>query len=527
MLPYQLNGSLDSEFVRHEPCENCGSSDGKSLYSDGHTFCFVCHHYVHGDGTVNNNVMTTNVQLQGSAGRLQKRGISEQTCEKFKCYRDGEKLRFYYFSSDGALEGAKVRGKDKTFTCEGKVNSLYGIQLFRHKTTNKQKKIVITEGEMDCLSVWEAQPNWDVVSIPNGAQSAKKAIQNHYEWLNHYDKIVLFFDNDEAGRKAAEDCAGVLPPGKVYIGALEDYKDASEALQAGDSEAIRAVCNYDHVLYRPDGIVDGKTLLDLVTKPSKPCDHEYPFAGLQRLTHGVRYGELVVITAATGSGKSSISRSLCTHFLQNGERVGYLALEESNRRTALGLMSVACGKPFHIGEHEKASLQDAYGRTMATWNLFLFDGFGSFDPELIYNRIEYLATGLDARVIFLDHLSILLSGLDGDERRMIDTTMTKLRSLVERTGVAAQQQGAVAQPEAHHQGRVYAGLEQQQCRYSRDDQGVHQARGRHALLEEADGQRGRGARDIAHRRYESHVSLHPPLDPSQLGNRPFGRIASC
>ena len=71
MLPSQLNGSLDSEFVRHEPCENCGSSDGKSLYSDGHTFCFVCHHYVHGDGTVNNNVMTTNVQLQGSAGRLQ------------------------------------------------------------------------------------------------------------------------------------------------------------------------------------------------------------------------------------------------------------------------------------------------------------------------------------------------------------------------------------------------------------------------------------------------------------------------
>ena len=206
---------------------------------------------------------------------------------------------------------------------------------------------------MDCLSVWEAQPHWDVVSIPNGAQAAKKAIQNHYEWINHYDKIVLFFDNDEAGQKAATDCAQVLPPGKVYIGALEEHKDASEALQAGDAEAIRAVCNYDHVLYRPDGIVDGKTLLDLVTKPSKPCDHEYPFAGLQRLTHGVRYGELVTITAATGAGKSSFCRELCTHFLQNGERVGYLALEESNRRTALGLMSSAVGKPLHIGEHER------------------------------------------------------------------------------------------------------------------------------------------------------------------------------
>jgi twinkle protein len=50
--------------------------------------------------------------------------------------------------------------------------------------------------------------------------------------------------------------------------------------------------------------------------------------------------------------------------------------------------------------------------------------------------VEYLATGLDTRVVFLDHLSILMSGLDGDERRMIDQTMTKLRSLVERTGIA-------------------------------------------------------------------------------------------
>jgi twinkle protein len=99
-------------------------------------------------------------------------------------------------------------------------------------------------------------------------------------------------------------------------------------------------------------------------------------------------------------------------------------------------MSAAVGKSLHIGEHDRSTLTQAYQDTLANWDLFLFDGFGSFDPDLIYNRIEYLATGLDTRVIFLDHLSILLSGLDGDERRMIDTTMTKLRSLVERTGVA-------------------------------------------------------------------------------------------
>ena len=72
----------------------------------------------------------------------------------------------------------------------------------------------------------------------------------------------------------------------------------------------------------------------------------------------------------------------------------------------------------------------------ANWNLFLFAGFGSYDPDTIYSRIEYLPCGLDCRVIFLDHLSILLSGLEGDERRTIDITMTRLRSLVERTGIA-------------------------------------------------------------------------------------------
>ena len=72
---------------------------------------------------------------------------------------------------------------------------------------------------------------------------------------------------------------------------------------------------------------------------------------------------------------------------------------------------------------------------IGNWNLYLYDGFGSFDPQVIYSRIEYLACGLECRVIFLDHLSILLSGLDGDERRMIDKTMTDLRSLVERTGI--------------------------------------------------------------------------------------------
>ena len=276
--------------------------------------------------------------------------------------------------------------------------------------------------------------NWPMVSLPHGAAGAKKDLQKQIPLLQGYEEIVLFFDNDDAGRRAVEQAATILPLGKVKIARLEQYKDASDALQANDKEAIRRAI-WDAKPYQPDGIVSAKSLLEAVTTPSPPCDHSYKWSGLQAKTHGIRYGELTTITAGTGQGKSTFCRQLATQLLEENVKVGYIALEESNRRTALGLMSVAVGKALHLGEHEYTTLKNAYDSTINGWNLYLYDHFGSLSADTIYSRIEYMALGLDIKVIFLDHLSILLSGLDGDERRMIDQTMTNLRSLVERTGI--------------------------------------------------------------------------------------------
>ena len=423
----------ENEFVRHIPCDNCGSSDGNSLYSDGHTFCFVCHNRTASDNeVVHNRHMTTNVQLKGEAQRLNKRKISEKTNSFFRIFRDGNTLRFPYFTSDGVLKGVKIKTKQKDFIYEGvSTDTLFGQHLF----PSSGKRIVITEGELDAASYYESMPGWPMVSLPHGAASAKKDLQKQIPLLQGYEEIVLFFDNDDPGRKAAEEACSILPPGKVKIARLEGYKDASDALQDGNAEAIRKAI-WDAEPFRPDGIVDAKTLRNLVTTPQAPHDHEYPFKGLNEKLHGIRYGELVTFTAGSGSGKTSIIRHIATNLLQSGESVGVLELEASNRRTALGLMSTAVGKNLHIGEHDQEELDAAFGNSIANWNLYCFDGFGSYDPDIIYSRIEYMACGLECRCIFLDHLSILLSGLEGDERRMIDVTMTKLRSLVERTGIA-------------------------------------------------------------------------------------------
>jgi twinkle protein len=433
--------SSASEFLYHTDCSSCGSSDAGSIYSDGHFYCHRCGHYQHGDGEIQSTKQTMSyVEVKGEAVRLAKRNLRAETCRKYKCFKDGELLRFYYQDRSGSVVGAKVKTLDKEFTWEGsnKDKLLYGQWLWSNggKGSDKfEKKVIITEGELDAMSVHEVFPNWPVVSLPNGARSARKSIQSQLEWLQEFEAVLLFFDNDEDGRNATEEAAAVLPTGKVKIVKIDPkYKDASDALQGSDSKAISSAI-WNAEAWTPGGIVSGKDLLTLVTTPNPPCEYEYPWIGLNTKTHGIRYGELVTFTAGSGIGKSSICRELATHLLNNGANVGYLALEESNRRTAQGLMSVHEGKPFHIGEHSAEDLKKAYDNTLAKWNLFLFDGFGSYDPELIYKKIEYMALGLDTKIIFLDHLSILLSGLDGDERRMIDVTMTKLRSLVERTGI--------------------------------------------------------------------------------------------
>lgn len=437
-----------SEFLHHCPCPNCGSSDAGAIYSDGHFFCHRCHHYVSSDvGPISTHPpkMKTS-SILGEPEHLQKRRLTAETCKLYKIHTNGNTLRFHYLDDKHQHVGTKVRHPGKEFSVEGGPLCLFGMNLF----PSKGKRIVITEGEIDAASCHQAMPGWAMVSIPQGASSAKKALQKHLDYLQGYEEIVLFFDNDEAGHEAAQEAATVLPLGKVKIATVTGYKDASEALQAKDEQSIR-VAIWNASPYRPDGIVAGNSeiLKELVLTPQAPYAHKYPWKGLQDKLSGVRYGELITITAGTGTGKSSFCRQLATSLLGDGETVGYLALEESNRRTALGLMSVASGKALHLGEafFDSEIIQDEDKRlfarelekiwevTLAGWKLFLFDGFGSYDPQLIYNRIEYLACGMDCNVIFLDHLSILLSGLDGDERRSIDQTMTQLRSLVEKMGI--------------------------------------------------------------------------------------------
>ncbi len=239
-----------------------------------------------------------------------------------------------------------------------------------------------------------------MVSLPHGAAAAKKDLQKAIPFLQGYQEIVLFFDNDEAGREAVESASSILPAGRVKIARLDAYKDASDALQAEDREAIRRAI-WDAKPYRPDGIVDGKNLMALVTEPTKTCDHEYPFEGLNDKLHGIRYGELTTLTAGSGSGKTSLVRAIAADLAQKGETVGILELEANNKRTALGLMSAAVGKPYHIGEHDKEELESAFADTLAKWNVFCLMALVALTQMLFTTGSSTLPVDWSAVLYFL------------------------------------------------------------------------------------------------------------------------------
>lgn len=436
----------ESTFLYHEPCPKCGSSDACGVFSDGHRFCYSCNTYFRPDGSVKSEGVRVSKDCiplgELEEVSLTKRCISKDTCSKFKYFSTVYKGKpcqvACYYDDSGNLVGQKLRFPDKSFAVLGSIsNRLYGSQLWA-----SGKKIVITEGEIDCLTVSQLQGNkWPVVSIPNGAQGAKKAIEANLEYLGNFEEVILMFDMDDPGRKASEECAKILPAGKAYIANLP-CKDPNECLSEGKGpEVLQAVWNAKP--YRPDGIVSGADLYEkCVTDIDDLKDSvEYPWVALQNKTKGARHGELYVFTSGSGMGKSTILRELEYYFgVHRGELCGIVALEESTRKTGMELMSIHLSKRLILNPEcaDEDERSHAFSETIGNGNFFLYDHFGSLDSSNLLSKLRYMIVSLGCKRIFLDHISIVVSGMDADEdggeRKAIDKLMTNLRSLVEETG---------------------------------------------------------------------------------------------
>ena len=392
------------------------------------------------DTVQENSIVPMTAQVHKTYDAIEPRKISADTCKKYNVTQSPNCHYYPYYDEEGTQIAEKVRYVDKKqFTVAGslKRTMLFGAKAF---VAGSGKTITITEGEIDAMSVYEMNgKKYPAVSVGN-ASSAYNHCHQNYKYLDSFDEIYICLDNDKAGQEHVEAIANLFEPNKCKIVNMT-LKDPNEYLKTQQRELFIKEW-WAAETYTPAGIINLKDLGDSLYEEKDNECILYPWSGLNKKTYGQRSGELVTWTSGTGMGKSSIIRELGYHFLgKTKQNIGVLALEENIKQTAFNLMSVAANKRLYIKEERekltREQLKVYEDLTIGTGRYFAFDHFGSLENDEILSRVRFMAKVLDCKWIFLDHLSILVSGQDGgDERKGIDVLMTKLRSLVEETGIS-------------------------------------------------------------------------------------------
>jgi twinkle protein len=439
-------------FVRHEACPNCGSRDNLARYQDGSAHCFGCK-YNEQEGEVVEMVEDkvsegwSQGPLTGEYMALKNRGISKATCE-FARYQvgmyNGEPVHIANHYEGGQLIAQKLRLPGKRFMSLGPGRK--DMPLWLQDKWQRSRHLAITEGEIDALTVLEVQEcKWPVMSLPNGTGSVKQLLKRRetYEALLQYDRIVLMFDMDEPGQAAADEFAAAMPPGRCCIAKLPE-KDANDTLlKHGPGALIRAF--WDAAPWRPDGIVSGEIFTLETLKQAAVRGYELPrsMAVLQDKMLGVRKGEITLLTAGSGIGKSTVARELGYHLHQvHGLSIGNVYLEENNVKTAQGFVAIHNSVPLGRLRHDTSLITDEQWndaiKKVLHQRMWFYDHFGSLESKNLMAKLRYFAAVLKVDFIFLDHISIVVSGIESSkegERKDLDMLMTQLRSLCEETGV--------------------------------------------------------------------------------------------
>ena len=459
------------------PCPNCresgrdSSGDNLTVYPDWTGYCHACSTYygareltaiecnepykkdVSVDKSRNAEIELAAIQ-QYCTGHPFRREIRQDVCQDYGVlYSTGgsgqpESILYLYRDDQGAVIDAKKKTEQKDFyAITGKISkaALFGKHLIGPR---RRQFLILTEGEDDALAAAsmyrDIGKDYAVVSIQNGANSSGKldqALLREMPFLQEFQCVALCLDQDEPGQATAKAIAEVLAPHcDVRLVALPE-KDAYDMLHKHKAQEF-----YDCVSqaqpYTPEGIIEG---VDIdFAELREPCVPGYtlPYPRLQHKTHGLRKGEITLLCAGSGVGKTTLSREIATHcVLEHGLTIGNIYLEEQWKKTAQGYIAIDNNVPLAQLRVNPGMLTDqqwsaSEEKMFKSNKLHFFKHFGSVQSDRLMQKANYLATGLGCDFIILDHITMVLSGNHtNDERKDIDILMTRLAELVTATGV--------------------------------------------------------------------------------------------
>lgn len=455
--------------IANEACPTCReqgrdkTGNHLMVFADGGRYCNRCKTYV---GTQETG-STTGLRIKGTVDEydwvsalpyMDSRSIRPDIAEIYGVRSDDRGSIFIPLTTDLTLQGYKVKQLDGKYSGlgQGKSQDLFGQHLIR----SGGNKIFITEGECDAMAVAQVLTDGmdedqkkkygfpTVVSIPHGVGSAKHTLGQHRKLLGTFKQVVLIPDTDEAGKGLLQAAAEVLDIAKIAVVSLP-LKDPNEMLEKGRGQQLRMLVLTGAKPPAPESLIWGDDIsYEQLTKPI-PSGYGLPqYPGLTAKLRGIRAGpgagELTVICSGSGMGKTTYTHEWAWAFRRYYDlRLGQIRLEETVIKSAQALIAVDNSIPLALLRSKPSVLskeqwEKSKSELLDNHRVAFLDHFGSLDSNHLVDHFKFLSYSAGCQVIFLDHISMVVSGQNTTqgERKDIDMLMTNLASFVEQSGTS-------------------------------------------------------------------------------------------
>lgn len=435
----------------HLPCPCGKSSDAFAKYDNDEGHCFSCGKHFFPD----NGEKELSLPEYETYRYEEFRGVPSLIMEKYNAIAgvtNGVVNEIIYAYTANDVEESQAVGKRrllnpdskgrKQFVTYGSINQagLYGMHV--HPPGSK-RSVTVFEGEQDALSGDTVVGDKTASVSVQSASTALRDVRNNRDYLNSFEKIIFWFDSDVAGQEALQKVvsAGLFDFSKVFIVSDTKYKDANEYLQANETKELFSVWK-SAKRYTPDGIISTfSEIEEALNKAKEDQIGTYPFEQLQQNLFGLHRGEVIVFKAPEGIGKTETFRAIEHHLLKTTDkRLGIIHLEEDDGTTIKAIATYELGVPCVLPDSgvTNKEIMDAYVKAVdgREDRVYMHSHFGADDPDVILDNIRFLTTVCGCDFIFLDHITMLVTGHndDGDERRKLDYISTKLKLMAKEIG---------------------------------------------------------------------------------------------
>ncbi|MBP3931839.1 MAG: AAA family ATPase, partial [Peptostreptococcaceae bacterium] len=346
----------------------------------------------------------------------EKRNISKATIDYVGVKENNNCVVFEYRNELGEHLANKYRktkkgeGPKMWFEKGTNVNTLFNMDKI-----NISEPLLITEGEFDCLSAIESGFK-NTVSIPSGVNGTNEWITSNWTFIEQFEEVIIWFDNDEAGIKGAREVFNRLPNSSVKIVRCEVANDINELLYKYGKLAV-----LKQIEKASTPVLEGVATLDMI-EDFDVHEAETLKTGINYIDNklvGMVFGSLNVLSGRNGSGKSTILNQIYIAeainqgyktFLFSGELIGgnvkYWLLQTLANEDQFAEYTAKDGhkyKKVTIQAKEKI-INDMKDR------FFLYDS-DDYRIEAIIEKMTVLAKRYGVRVFVIDNLMTIESSL--------------------------------------------------------------------------------------------------------------------